>query len=242
MKILCVYVLILITCELSLNATSDQDSISVKNIKLLDSEVVGLEEKVIDYLKNSWCSAEKAKLLFELVITVQPKICVEIGACTGSSTLPMVAALKYLNQGRAYIIDAWSNQEAIKGLPLEDPNTIWWGQLDMDALRNQFNYTMNQWSLNSYFQVLHMTSKEASYRLETIDFLHIDGNFSEEGALQDSLLYLPKVTSGGYILLSNVLVMIGKQPTKMKALWPLFEYCDIVSEIENGNALLFYKK
>jgi hypothetical protein len=27
----------------------------------------------------------------------------------------------------------------------------------------------------------------------------------------------------------------------MKALWPLFETCDIVSEIDNGNTLLFRK-
>ena len=87
-----------------------------------------------------------------------------------------------------------------------------------------------------------MSSKKAVAYVPEIDFLHIDGNFSEEGALLDTQLYLPKVAKNGYILISNLLIMIGKHPSKMKALWPLFEQCEIICEIENGNAFLFRKK
>ena len=204
--------------------------------------VIQWEQTVVDAIKNSWCSEEKARLLFESVIILQPRVCVEIGAFTGSCTLPMVAGLQYLKQGQAYIIDAWSNEDAIQGLPQGDPNTNWWATLDMPAIKRQFLHTMATWSFKPYVQVLHTSSREAVSQVPLIDFLHIDGNFSEQGALLDTELYLPKVTQGGYILLSNILVMIGGKPTKMKALWPLFEYCEIVCEIENGNAILFRKK
>ncbi len=205
-------------------------------------EFARLEKKIVDFLKTSWCSEEKAKLILEYVVVNRPKVCVEIGVFTGSSTLPLLAGLQYVNHGFAYVIDAWSNKEAIQGLPQNDPNTVWWGSLDMEAVKNQFLHTMNQWSLSSYFQVLHMSSQEALTQLPEIDFLHLDGNFSEEGALLDTQLYLPKVVPKGHILISNVLTMIGNKPTKMKALWPLFEQCEIVCEIENGNAFLFRKK
>ena len=201
-----------------------------------------LEQKVLNCVKGSWCSEDKARLIFELVVATKPEICVEIGAFTGSATVPMLAGLKYLKNGRAYVIDAWSNQEAIKGLPEEDLNTQWWAQLDMNSVKNQFNQTMAQWSFTNLFQVLEMSSKDAVSKIPHIDFLHIDGNFSEDGSLVDSQLYIPKVASGGYILLSNALVMIAQKPTKMKALGPLFDQCDIVYEIENGNGLLFKKK
>ena len=167
---------------------------------------------------------------------------VEIGAFTGSSAVPMLAAVKYIGTGRGYIVDAWSSEEAVRGLPKEDVNTIWWAGLDMEAAKNHFMYVFNNWSFQSICEVLAMTSKSAVDKIPVIDFLHLDGNFSEEGAMLDSELYLPKVRSGGYILLSNTLTMIGGRPTKMKALWPIFDQCDIICELDSGNTILFRKK
>ena len=204
--------------------------------------LVALKNQVFEYVKNSWCSQEKAKLLLELIIITNPKVCVEIGAFTGSSTLPILAGLQYLNQGSAYIIDAWSNEESIRGLPSSDPNSIWWGGLNMEVIKEQFNHLMYALSFHSFCQILQMKSEQAVSQIPEIDFLHLDGNFSEKGALLDSELYLRKVVSGGYILLSNALVMVGGRPQKMKSLRPLFDQCDIVYELEQGNTLLFRKK
>ena len=129
---------------------------SIENLNSAQNpEFVRLEKRIVNFLKNSWCSEEKAKLILECVVTNQPKVCVEIGAFTGSSTLPLVAGLQFINHGYAYVIDAWSNQEAIRGLPQKDPNAIWWASLDMPAIKNQFTQTMNQWSLTPYFRILH---------------------------------------------------------------------------------------
>lgn len=229
-----------------LNAEWNPECLPIENENQLNvlknPSLIDVENRVLEYVKNSWCSQEKAKLILELVVITQPKVCVEIGAFTGSSTLPMLAGLQYLKHGHAYIIDAWSNEEAIRGWPIKDPNTEWWSSLDMPILKNHCIYMIDSWSLSSYCHVLHMTSQKAVSQIPSIDFLHLDGNPAEAGALLDSELYLPKVVPGGYVLLSNALVMLGEKPTKMKALWPIFDQCDIVWELENGNTLLFRKK
>jgi hypothetical protein len=112
----------------------------------------------------------------------------------------------------------------------------------MPAVSAQFAQMLQQWSLDSFCQVLPAPSRDAGSAVPAIDFLHLDGNFSEEGALLDSQLYLPKVTARGYALLSNALVTVGGSPTKMKALRPFFEQCEIVCDLDGGNTLLFRKK
>lgn len=201
-----------------------------------------LENRVISFIRGSWCSEEKAKLIMELIVSKKPKSCVEIGAFTGSCTIPMLTSLQYLKNGRAYVIDSWSNKEAIKDLPTSDPNTKWWEQINMRMVKQQFNSNMKQWNLYPYFIELHMPSYRAIHRVPQIDFLHIDGNFSEQGSCLDVNTYLPKVVSGGYILISNALIVVNNKVTKSKSFGPLFEKCKIVHEIDMGNTLLFKKR
>lgn len=209
---------------------------------LQDSRLLAIEARVCDHVRNSWCSEEKAKLLLELIAITRPAVCVEIGAFSGSSTLPILAGLQYQQSGKAFVIDAWSNSEAVLGLPAHDPNTIWWKSLPMQQIKNQFLAMITRWGFTPYCHLLPTTSQAASAQVSNINLLHLDGNFSEAGALQDSQLYVPKVVPGGYILISNALVMIDGKATKMKALWPLFEHCDIICELDQGNTLLFRKK
>ncbi len=80
--------------------------------------------------------------------------------------------------------------------------------------------------------------------LPDIDFIHIDGNPSKEGFLQDLLLYLPKVKVGGYVFFSNLLVSEGVSLPKVEALFMLpsfFSSYELVEEIEQGNACLLKK-
>jgi hypothetical protein len=229
-----------------IQASWDPELLDLKNIAtmnvLKNQDLNDLKTRVFQYLQNSWCSKEKANLLLELMVLTTPGVCVEIGAFTGSSTLPILAGLQYCGQGRAYVIDAWSCSEAVLGLPLLDENTRWWGTLDMVAIKAQFDAMINSWQLGAFCQVLQMASKEAVSLLPFMDFLHLDGNFSSEGALLDSKLYVPKVKSGGYILLSNVHIMIAKRPSKAKALTVLLDQCEVVCEIDDGQTLLFRKK
>jgi predicted O-methyltransferase YrrM len=201
-----------------------------------------LKERVFAALANSWCSKIKAELLMELVAITRPKVCVEIGAFTGSSVLPVAVTLKLLGEGKIYVIDAWSNTEAIKYMDKVDPNKRWWSLVDMDEVQNTCLQMINNWGVNSYCSMIKKSSVKAVQDVGAIDFLHLDGDYSETGSLQDVSLYLPKVKSGGYILLSNVYFTVNGKQTKWKSFCALFEACDMVCEIETDNTALFRKR
>ena len=209
---------------------------------LLASEFERLEADVLEHLKGSWCSEQKARLLLELVVLARPEVCVEIGAFSGSTTLPILAGLRHVGRGRAYVVEAWSNEEATRGLPGHDVNAKWWATVDMAAVRAQFDALIEGWSLGPWCDVLAEPSSQVAARVPPIDLLHLDGSFAEEGASQDSDNYLPKVVPGGHVVLSNALVTVGGRPAKMRALWPLFDQCDILDEVDGGNTLLFRKR
>lgn len=207
-----------------------------------DSSCISLRSKIFKFIKGSWCSKEKAQLIFELIVLTRPKVCVEIGAYQGASTFPILAALRFNKRGRAYVVDAWSNTAVIQGLPQTDPNTIWWKNTNLDDAKKNFYKMISSRSFSPFAVVLEMTSEHAVKQIPNIDFLHLDGNCSEIGALQDSQRYMPKVVSGGYIVLSNATAAIAGSFTKIKALWPILEQCDIICEIDQGDTLLFKKR
>ncbi len=210
-------------------------------VSLPDANFQPIKDEVFTHLANSWCSTKKAELIMDLIFTNRPQVCVEIGAFTGSSVLPAAATLKYLGKGHLYAIDAWSNEEAVKGVNMRDPNYAWWLQLDMLEIKTQFESLINQWELSFYCSIIHAPSETAINQIQEIDFLHLDGNMSEEGSLLDLQLFFPKVKSGGYVLLSNAFLIVDGNHTKMSSIWKLFDGCELISEIDGGNTLLFRK-
>jgi len=210
---------------------------------LQDKKFQMLKSKVAKYLTNSWCSQEKAELLMDLVLVKKPAVCVEIGACTGSTVLPVAATLKHLGRGKVFAIDAWSNEVAVRNWDENDPNRPWWSQVSMDTLQKMFHDTLTTWGLHPYCTTLRMTSEKAADQIpNNIEFLHLDGDYSEIGSMQDVELYLPKVKSGGYILLSGFYTMVNNKQPKLKSFCALFDACDVVAEIEHDNAILFRKQ
>jgi len=198
------------------------------------------KQVVFKAIERSWCSNEKANLIMDIVFKTKPEICVEIGVFTGSSFLPMVSALSVCGKGHAYAVDSWSNEEAVQGLPPSE-HYSWWSSVDMGKAYNTFIEMLSDPALSSYFTILNTTSALASHQLDRIDFIHMDGSFSEEGALRDFELYFPKVKAGGYILLSNTFFSINQQYFKTKALCALIENCEVIAEIDNNNTILFRK-
>lgn len=207
-----------------------------------DPQFKELEGSVFNYLRNSWVTEEKAQLIMELIALTKPKICVDIGSFSGSSALPIAATLKYLKNGKVYLIDAWSAQESIKNIPVTDPNHEWWSSLNMQPIKSQCLAMIREWALEPYCQIFHAPSEQVAFQIDQIDFLHLDGNFSEAGSLLDVALYVPKVKSGGYILLSNAFLRIDQMLTKKATIWHLYQECELVTELENGNTMLFKKQ
>ena len=194
-------------------------------------------------LKNSWCSEEKINLIMDLILLSTPKTCVEVGVHRGASLLPIAATLKYLNGGVVFCVDAWSNMESVRHLKDDDLNKKWWSSVDMNDIYRSFKQLITKWSLKPFCIEIHKSSDQAIDEIpQEIDFLHLDGDYSEIGALQDVELYLPKVKKGGYILLSNLYIMVQREQPKIKAFCALSEHCTIVATIENDNAVLFQKE
>jgi cephalosporin hydroxylase len=202
-----------------------------------DVHFLQLKKRVIAELQNSWCTLQKIDLMMELIYQIKPEICVEIGVFRGSSLLPVSATLKYLRKGHVYAIDSWSNQEIVKYINDDDPNREWWSKIDMKEAKKACQALIAKWELQSFCSLMHMTSSAAAKQLPEIDFLHLDGNFSKEGSLSDVELYLPKVKSGGYILLSNLYFKLNGEYSKMPSMWRLFDECEIVWNADYNCAL-----
>lgn len=208
---------------------------------LEDSQFKKIKEETVDSLKDTWCSAEKVQLMMDLVCVTRPNVCVEIGAHSGSSVLPVAITLAYLQNGTVIAIDAWSNAVATRYMSYDDPNRLWWSTVNMEWVYRSFLEKISRYPLGNYCNVVRASSEDAVLFLDEIDFLHLDGDYTEKGALDDVRLYLPKVKTGGYILLSNLFVMVKGKAPKMKAFSELFDACEMVCEIDRDNVVLFRK-
>lgn len=152
-----------------------------------------------------WCSQKKAEKMMDLIHDTHPKVCVEIGVFGGASLFPTAQALCFLGDGIVYGIDPWSKQEALKGYSSNDPNYVWWSQIDMQTIYYQLFSFIYRNQLTFFCSVKRMTSAEAlsDFVDESIDILHIDGNHSAAAILFDVTSYYPKVKKGGYIWLND---------------------------------------
>jgi predicted O-methyltransferase YrrM len=150
---------------------------------------------------EGWCSPEKAKRMMDLIYKTKPKVCVEVGVFGGASIYPTASALKFLHKGQVYAIDPWENAPCLDGYRTDDPNYQWWNTVDLEKIYQGFEQMLNHYRLKRYCVVMRMTGMKAleHFTDESIDILHIDGNHTENAALSDAEMYLPKVKKGGYI-------------------------------------------
>lgn len=188
---------------------------------------------------DGWCSQEKAQRMMDLIYQTHPQICVEIGVFGGSSIYPTACALAYLKSGVVYAIDPWTKMDCSEGYTPGDPNYEWWNSIDLEKIYSNFLHMLKKYKLQHYCKVMRMTAEQACpYFVDgTIDILHIDGNHSEDSALRDAILYLPKVKSGGYIWFDD-----ANWESTTKAIAFLRDHCDEIPEMFANNCILFRKR
>jgi predicted O-methyltransferase YrrM len=165
-------------------------------------QIILMQQKTIP----GWCVYEKANKLMDLIYETHPQIVVEIGVFGGSSAYPMAEALCYQNHGLIYAIDPWKTGNCQSGYAPDDPNYLWWTNLDLEKIYQDFANLIEQNQLSNFCHIMRNTSVEAlsHFADESIDILHIDGNHSEESAYTDVVFFLPKVKRNGYIWFDDV--------------------------------------
>ncbi len=204
------------------------------------SEWNALKQSTINELNqlSGWHNPQQSEKLMEFVYEKKPAISVEIGAFGGCSTYPIANTLSFLKTGKVYAIDAWDTNVAIDGL--NDPKVLeWWKSLNMLGIYQHFENFIKTKELENYCHLIHAPSNLASklFGDNSIDFLYLDGNESEKGSLEDTVLYFPKVREGGYIWLTN-----GDSPSKAESVAYLMKNCDWIREDSLEIRSLVFKK
>jgi hypothetical protein len=123
---------------------------------------------------------EALSLLWDALFCAPIKgVVVEIGCEYGRSTMIILQVAKELTLD-VYVVD---------------PFIDWKGE-EQPRIRAAFERT----TAGREFTLLPVTSEEAFLHIpESIDFLHVDGDHTEQGIVTDCTLYLPRVRSGGIV-------------------------------------------
>jgi hypothetical protein len=186
-----------------------------------------------------WCPEKKAQNIMNLIHAENAQICVEIGVYGGSSFYPITAALAFNQQGIAYAIDPWSNEACIEGYEEDDKVHKYWSKVDLSKTLYGFLEKMHNNNMDAHYAVMRMTSAQACPFFEdnSINFLHIDGNHSEESAIYDVENWLPKVKSGGIICFDDAWWESTKKAIKL-----LMAEADIMPESNPEWKHIFLRK
>lgn len=182
-------------------------------------------------LLHGWCEPEKALDMIAAVRSDQPRVCVEIGVFAGRSLFAVATALKELGVGHVYGIEPWAPQPCKQGLPDEDANAQWWESLDHNHIQDLFYDHRRALEVEDYCSVFKKTSEEALEDIKSlgaIDFLHIDGNHSEEVSCLDVDNYLPLMRPGGQVWFDDV----DWESTKQAQL-KLHDKCEVVRVVQS---------
>lgn len=149
---------------------------------------------------DGWCTVEKAFALAGLVLTIKPKICVEIGTYAGRSFLPMLWALMETKSGKAIGIDPYdakiSSEQEFPG------NSEWWATLDHALIERKFLAFLKAYATPEVYEVIKSTSDKYTPP-GRIDVLHIDGGHTDV-AIRDAKRYGANVRPDGFIILDDI--------------------------------------
>jgi predicted O-methyltransferase YrrM len=187
-----------------------------------------------------WCPDDKAKHIMDLILSDNSEICVELGIFGGSSFFPLASALAFKKQGIAYAVDPWTNEACLEGYEeTNDDHYKYWGKVKLDKIMNIFIEGMHKNGLDTIYKIMRMTSAQAyvHFENESIDFIHIDGNHSEQSAIFDVEHWLPKVKKGGIICFDDAWWESTQPAIKI-----LLTQCDIMEESSPKWQYIFLRK
>ena len=192
--------------------------------------------KIKEVVPNGWCSYEKARHLYQLVVEKRPYFSIEIGAFSGRSLMPIAMAHKQNNEGFVLGLDAWSKKAAVKGTN-DEANNQWWAGIDFSVIYSECNNAIDHFDLNDYCGTIRLDSVLFASLIpdNTIGFMHQDGNHSEEVSCAEVEAYCDKMLIGSIWVSDD-----SRWPTIQRSLELLTQKgFTCLSEFPNGDN--FYK-
>jgi hypothetical protein len=150
----------------------------------------------------------KALVLADLIIANNLLRTVEIGVYRGRLLLTLAVLMKTLGRGEVVGIDPYSEAEAVqhdphnRGVDLEEwPTTVDW-----DALHDGVVTAIEQIGLEERARVIRLASQDVAgdFAAGSIDMLHVDGNHDRVSVARDVELFVPKMSSRGFVVLDDV--------------------------------------
>jgi predicted O-methyltransferase YrrM len=168
---------------------------------------------------QGWCELEKAHALAAAVITLRPRVCVEIGVFAGRSLIPLAMALKAVNGGAVYAIDPWTKEAATEGY--DGANAEWWASVDLERVYANFLGSVNQLQLGGHV-IVQRAKSDAVEPPDEIDLCHIDGQHTDQ-ATRDARRFASRVRVGGLCFLDDIAWSNGNGTKVASALDVLFE-------------------
>ncbi len=187
-----------------------------------------------------WCPDDKAQHIMNLLLTNHSKVCVELGVFGGSSFFPTAAALAYKKQGIVYAIDPWNNEACLEGYEEKnDDHYKYWSTVNLSKIMNMFVEGMHKNGLDATYCIMRMSSAQAYLHFDdqSIDFIHIDGNHSEQSAVFDVEHWLPKVKKGGIICFDDAWWKSTQPAIKI-----MLKECDMMEESSPKWQYIFLRK
>lgn len=157
-------------------------------------------------------SLTKALVVGDLIVRHDVRTLVEIGVYRGRFLLPAAVVLRDLERGPAIGIDPYAAKEAAqRDLAADRPDVAetveeWVASLDWDGLHRDVLAAIDAFELDAVCVVDRRPSEEAAADLnaQSIDLVHIDGNHDRRHVETDLELYLPKLRSGGLVVIDDL--------------------------------------
>jgi len=171
-----------------------------------------------------WCDPGKAQKLYELVTDNSIDSIIDVGVFEGKSTFALAFACRKRGRGKVYAVDSWSLDCCSEGLGESDLK--FWTELDIAGFMLQFFRKALEFDLLRWIYPIRLNSRLASLALPEAGLIHLDANHSEYPSTSDVICWLPKLKSGGFLVMDDThLASVG---TSLKLAQ---EYCDVIDEI-----------
>ncbi len=127
----------------------------------------------------------------------------EVGVFGGRSLIPVALALRDCDGGFVTGLDPYTTAANIDGWGPGDVRA-WVESVPFDAIRQRCEDLIDRLGLRRWCGILRTEAAMAAHQFGPVDLVHVDGNHAEESAVRDVRTWIPKLTTGGLLVLDDI--------------------------------------